>query len=43
MVTGKTAINADTGLLFGSQSKTTTKAPTPSSDTAGAAADGTQR
>jgi DNA modification methylase len=41
-VTGKTAVNAATGLLFGSQSETRTKAPT-SSDNAGAPADGTRR
>jgi DNA modification methylase len=43
MLTGKTAINADTGLPFGSQSQTTTNAPATSSETAGAPADGGQQ
>jgi DNA modification methylase len=42
-VTGKIAVNADTGLLFGSRSEARTKAPATSSDAAGALADGAQR
>jgi DNA modification methylase len=42
MVTGKTAINADTELLFGSQSETRTTAPANPSGTAGGLADGAQ-